>query len=163
MKERAEIPEWEVTIDAEGRVSFAHPKQARAWLKHKHAGEVLVAQFYPHRTKRSDRQNRGGHALFSEWLRHKEGWTLGSLKLYALGQCFGYLEVAHPVTGEVLLFPAKPHTSELSMGEFCELIEWILEHAAEEDGVALVAPDEYRRQREALAKREARKAMREVA
>lgn len=159
----SDVPEWDLAVDAQGRLTFAHPAQAHAYLRGQFKGQHIVGKFYPHRAERSARQNRGGHALFSEWLRHKEGWTLGSLKLYALGQCFGYLEVAHPVTGEVLLFPAKPHTSELSMGEFCELIEWILEHAAEEDGVALVAPDEYRRQREALAKREARKAIREVA
>lgn len=152
----ADVPEWEVSIDAEGRVSFAHPKQARAWLKRQHGGEVLVAQFYPHRAKRSDRQNRAAHALFAEWLRAKEGWTLGALKLYALGGCFGYLEVAHPVTGEVLLFPAKPHSSQLSVGEFCELIEWVLEHAAEEDGVVLIAPDQYRKAKEQEARRLAR-------
>ncbi len=156
----SDIPELDVTLTADGRVSFVHTPQARAYLRRlfQTAGEHIVAQFYEYRAKRSDRQNRAAHALFAEWLRAKEGWTLGALKLYALGQCFGYLEVAHPVTGEVLLFPAEPHTSKLDVGKFCQLIEWILEHAAEEDGVILLAPDEYTRAKAARDKKAARRA-----
>ena len=152
----ADHPEWELLVDDTGRLTFAHPAQARAYLRAKFAGQCIVGQFYEHRSKRSDRQNRAGHALCWEWLRWREGWTLGALKLYALGGCFGYLEVVHPVTGEILLFPAKPHSSELTVEEFCKWIDWILQHAAEEDGVVLVAPDEYRRAREALARKAAR-------
>lgn len=157
MTERADIPEWEVTIDAEGRVAFAHPKNARAWLKRKHAGEVLVAQFYPHRTKRSDKQSRGFHAMVKPWL-HEEsrgGWTIESLKLWVLGEVFGYLEMTHPLTGEVLRFPAEPHTSKLTVGQFCELIERTLELAAD-DGVVLTPPDEWKKLREKEARRLAR-------
>lgn len=157
----ADIPEFDVSLSEDGRVSFVHAPQARAYLRRLRAteGEHLVLQIYPHRAKRSDRQNRAAHALFSEWLlRGKPGWTLGALKLYALGQVFGYLEVAHPVTGEVLLFPAEPHTSKLSVGKFCELIEWILQAAVEEDGVVLLAPDEYTRAKASAAKQAVRKA-----
>ena len=136
-------------IDAEGRVSFGHPKQARAWLKRTHGGEVLVAQFYPHRAKRSDKQSRGFHAMVKPWL-HAErrgGWSIEALKLWVLGEVFGYLEMTHPLTGEVLRFPAELHTSKLTMGQFCELIDRTLELAAEE-GVILVAPDQYREAKE---------------
>ncbi len=159
----ADIPEFSIRVDEQGKVALVHAPQARAYLRRLRAkeGPELVAQFYPHREKRSERQNRAGHALFNEWLKSgetKKGWTLGALKLYALGQCFGYLELVHPVTGEVLLFPAEPHTSGLSMGQFCQLIEWILEHAAEEDGVVLMAPSEYLAAKEKQAKQAARAA-----
>ncbi len=155
----SDIPELDVTLTADGRVSFVHAPQARAYLRRlrQAEGEHLVLQIYPHRAKRSDRQNRAAHALCSEWLRAKQGWTLGALKLYALGQVFGYLEVPHPVTGEVLLFPAEPHTSKLSVGKFCELIDWILQAAAEEDGVVLLAPSEYLKAKESRLKHASRK------
>lgn len=159
MKERADIPEWEVTIDAEGRVAFAHPKQARAWLKHAHAGEVIVAQFYPHGTKRSGKQSRGFHAMVKPWL-HSEsrgGWSIETLKLWVLGEVFGYLEMTHPLTGEVLRFPAEPHTSTLTVGQFCELIDRTLELAADE-GVILTPPDEWKKLRERQAKKAAKAA-----
>lgn len=160
MKERADIPEWEVCIDADGRVSFAHPKQARAWLKHKHAGEVIVAQFYPHRTKRSDRQNRGFHAMIGPWAKD-HGHRIDDLKDDILGAVFGYLESVNLLTGEVKRVLAEPHTSRLTMAQFCRLIDETLELAAG-NGVILQAPDEYRRQREALAKK-AERAARQVA
>lgn len=73
---------------------------------------------------------------------------------------FGYLEMVHPVSEEVIRFPAKPHTSDLKVGEFCELVERTLELAAFE-GVILTAPSEYLRQVKAMARkveREARQA-----
>lgn len=152
MKERADVPEWEVTIDAEGRVAFAHPKQARAWLKRRHAGEVIVAQFYPHDAKRTDPQNRALHALVSAWLAEgpesKGGWTIDGLKLFVLGEVFGRLELAHPVTGEVIYLPNETSTARLSKAKFCKLIEGVLEMAAEQDGIYLEAPDQYRKAKE---------------
>ena len=159
----SDIPELSMRLTAEGRVTFVHAPQARAYLRRLFltAGEYITAQFYEVRAKRSDRQNRAAHALFSEWLVRgttKAGWTLGALKLYALTEVFGHLEVAHPVTGEVLLFPAEPHTSKLDVGKFCRLIEWILEAAAEQDGLMLLSPEEYTRAKRAAEKKAARAA-----
>lgn len=160
MSQRADIPEWEVTIDAEGRVAFAHPKHARAWLKRRHAGHVLVAQFYPHDAKRTDPQNRALHALVSAWLaagpESKGGWSIDGLKLFVLGEVFGRLELAHPVTGEVIYLPAETSTARLSKAKFCTLIEGVLEMAAEQDGIYLDAPDQYRKAKQQEARRLAR-------
>ena len=155
----ADIPEWEILVDDTGRVSFAHPRPAHAYLRAKFAGQCIVAQFYEHRAKRSDRQSRGFHAMVKPWLLAEErrGWSIEALKLWCLGETFGYLELVHPLSGEVLRFPAEMHTSKLSVGQFSDLIERTLELAAEE-GVVLTAPDEYRRAKEAAAKKAARKA-----
>lgn len=155
----ADIPEWEMLIDDTGRVAFAHPRPAHAYLRTKFAGQCIVAQFYEHRAKRSDRQSRGFHAMVTPWLLAEErrGWSIEALKLWCLGETFGYLEMVHPLTGEVLRFPAEMHTSKLTVGQFSELIERTLELAAEE-GVILVAPDEYRRAKEAAARKAAKKA-----
>jgi hypothetical protein len=155
----ADVPEFEVNIDAQGRVKFAHPGQAHAYLR-RFAGTLIAAQFYEFRTKRSDKQSRAFHAMVKPWL-HCEargGWTIEALKLWALGEVFGYVEFVRPTTGEVVRFPAEPHTSKLSMAQFAELIERTLEFAAE-DGVLLTAPDEYRKAKEAAEKRAARKGL----
>lgn len=157
----ADVPEWELLVDEAGRLTFAHPAQARAYLRGKFAGQTIVGQFYEHRQKRSLRQSRGFHAMVKPWLfcEARGGWQIEHLKLWVLGEVFGYLEMVHPVSGEVIRFPAKPHTSDLKVGEFCELVERTLELAAFE-GVILTAPSEYLRQVKAMARkveREARK------
>jgi hypothetical protein len=166
-KGQTDVPEFSMRLTEDGRVSFVHLAQARGYLRRlfQTAGAEIVAQFYEYRQQRSHRQSRGFHAMVKPWLavESRGGWTIEALKLYALGEVFGYLEFTHPVSGEVVRFPAKPHTSKLSVGEFCELIDRTLEIAAEEDGVILTAPDEYRRAKEAAAKKAARAARKEAA
>lgn len=146
----SDVPEFEVNIDADGRVSFAHPRQARAYLRAKFGGQCIVAQFYEHRAKRTNKQNRAAHALLNEWRRADErlrGWEIESLKQWALSKVFGWLEVPDLETGEVIRVLAEPHTSMLSVSQFAEFIEWILETAAS-GGVWLMAPDEYTKAKE---------------
>lgn len=142
----ADIPEFELTVDDRGHVRFAHPAQAHAYLRGKFAGQVIVGQFYPHREKRSDRQNRGFHAMVAPWAK-AEGHRIDDLKDDLLAAVFGTVEVVSLVTGEVKQVLAEPHTSKLTVGQFCELVDRTLEIAAEQ-GVILVAPDEYRRTKE---------------
>lgn len=142
----ADIPEFELAVDERGHVRFAHPAQAHAYLRGKFAGQVIVGQFYPHREKRSDRQNRGFHAMVAPWAK-AEGHRIDDLKDDLLEAVFGTLEVTSLVTGEVRQVLAEPHTSKLTVGQFCELVDRTLEIAAEQ-GVILVAPDEYRRAKE---------------
>ena len=164
-KGQTDVPEFSMRLTEDGRVSFVHLAQARGYLRRlfRQCGEHIVGQFYEFQAQRSGRQNRAYHALCNEWLLHKPGWRIGALKLFGLGEVFGYLEVPHPVTGEVLLFPAETSTAKLSVGKFCQLIEWVLEAAAEKDGVVLQSPDEYRRAKEAAAKKAARAARKEAA
>ncbi len=142
----ADIPEFELTVDERGHVRFAHPAQAHAYLRGKFAGQVIVGQFYPHRDKRSDRQSRGFHAMVSPWAK-AEGHRIDDLKDDLLEAVFGTLDSVSLVTGEVRKVLAEPHTSKLTVGQFSELIDRTLEIAAEQ-GVILVAPDEYRRAKE---------------
>lgn len=146
VKERADIPEFELTVDERGRLKFAHPAQAHAYLRGKFAGQTIVGQFYPHREKRNERQNRGFHAMVAPWAK-AEGHRIDDLKDDLLQAVFGTLETVSLVTGEVRTVLAEPHTSKLTVGQFCELVDRTLEIAAEQ-GVILVAPDEYRRTKE---------------
>ena len=155
----ADIPEFEVHIDDAGRVSFAHAPQARAYLRGKFKGCDIVAQFYEHRTKRSDRANRAFHACITPWA-EKRGWAIEALKQFLLSRAFGWHEFVDPVSGEVVKVLAEPHTSKLSVGQFCLLVDTSLELAAE-DGVILLIGDEYTKAKAAAVKqaeRAARKA-----
>lgn len=147
----ADVPEWELLVDEAGRLTFAHPAQARAYLRGKFAGQTIVGQFYEHRQKRSGRQNRGFHVMVKPWALER-GWPVEALKQFLLGKVFGWLELVDEGSGEVIKVLAEPHTSKLTVGQFCELMDRTLELAAE-DGVILVAPDEFRRARERQARK----------
>lgn len=154
MKAAADHPEWELLVGEDGRLTFAHPAQARAYLRGKYAGQTIVGQFYPHRDKRSGRQNRGFHVMVKPWALER-GWTIEALKQFLLGRVFGWLELVDEASGEVVKVLAEPHTSKLTVGQFCELIDRTLELAAE-DGVILVAPSEYLEQKRKKERRDAR-------
>lgn len=157
----SDVPEWDLSVDEQGRLTFAHPAQAHAYLRGQLKGQHIVGQFYAHRAKRSQRQNKGFHAMVWPWAK-AEGHRIEDLKDDLLGVVFGYLEVTSLVTGEVKQVLAEPHTSTLSVGQFCELIDRTLEIAAEH-GVILFAPDEYRRAKAARDKQAARAAATEAA
>ena len=157
----SDVPEFEVMVDSQGRVSFAHPAQARAYLRGQFAGQVIVAQFYEHRTKRSDRQNRAFHAAITPWAKER-GWEIDALKQFLLKRTFGVHEFVDPVSGEVVEVLAEPHTSKLGVQQFCELVDRTLELAAE-DGVWLVIGDEYLKAKRAADRQAARTGKREAA
>ena len=79
----ADIPEFDVSVGEDGRVSFVHAPQARAYLRRlrQAEGEHLVLQIYPHRAKRSDRQNRAFHACITPWAKER-GWEIDTLKQF---------------------------------------------------------------------------------
>lgn len=142
------------TCDAEGRIHLDFPLQQRAYCKRHLAGTVIDVQVREQRSTRSDRQNRALWALLQEWARPK-GWTPDELKDSMLGIAFGTVERVMPITGEIRHVPAKPRSSKLNVTDFCHLIEEVLRVAAE-DGVWLMAPDEYRKSKEAAARKAAK-------
>ena len=140
--------------DDEGNVHLDFPHQQRAWCRSRLAGQCIEVEIRPQASKRSDRQNRALHALLNAWAKDS-GNDSEDLKRVMLGISFGYVERAMPVTGEVQNVLAKPHSSGLTVHEFCHLIEEVLRVAAE-NGTWLEAPDEYRRAKEAAARKAAK-------
>lgn len=155
MSGKADIPEFEVNVDAHGRVTFAHAGQAHAYLR-RFKGQLIAAKFYEFREQRSHRQNAGFHAMIAPWAK-AEGHRIDDLKDDLLREIFGTLEQVSLVTGEVRQVLAEPHTSKLTVGQFAELIDRTLEIAAEQ-GHILIAPDEWKRAQKALARKAERDA-----
>jgi hypothetical protein len=146
----------------DGRIVWDFPAQVAAYRKRLYAnGErAITGQFYPMRSRRSDRQNRALHALLSPWARER-GWTVDDLKDTMLGLAFGHVERVRPITGEVVKVLAEPHTSHLDVTKFCHLIEEVLRVAAEDD-YWLDSPEEYRKAKEQAEKKAAQAALKKA-
>jgi hypothetical protein len=155
-------------LTAIGDLSFEFEAQQRAYcLRTYGAGACLDVDIREHREKRTDRQNKALWALLDEWCRKADqGWRPDELKDVMLGRVFGTIERVQPLTGAIVLVNAEPHSSKLGVSKFCLLIEGILETAAmSEPSVYLMAPDEYRKAKEAAQKeieRQKRKQERDV-
>lgn len=146
------IPHYAV-VNSDGDLEFDFPAQQRAFCKRLGVGRCVDVEIREHRAKRSDRQNRAMWALLHEWCdKADQGWRPDDLKDAVMGVVFGTVEVTQPLTGEIVKVPAKARTSQLNVTEFIKVIDAILELAAEHDGICLLAPDEYRRAKEAAAK-----------
>lgn len=144
----------------DGRVEWDFPAQVVAWRRKLAGGTrtAISATFYEFRSKRSDRQNRALWALLTAWCEAaKQGWRPDDLKDAVMAHVFGTIEVTNPITGEIGKALAKPHTSTLTISEFCTVIEAILELAATTPPeVFLDSPDEYRKAKERERKKAAK-------
>jgi hypothetical protein len=149
--------EFHGRLTANGQVVWDHPEVVAAYRKRLFASTdgFVTGQFYPFRSRRSDRQNRALHALLTPWARER-GWSLDDLKDTMLGIAFGHVERVMPVTGEIVKVLAEPHSSHLDVTKFCHLIEEVLRVAAEDD-YWLESPEEYKRAKEQARKQAAKK------
>ncbi len=139
----------------DGAIAYELPARVRRLhVRHRFAAKSVEVEIREFQEKRTERQNRGFHAMVTPWARER-GWAIEALKQFLLKQVFGVLEFVHPVTGEVHEVLAQPHSSKLTVAQFSELMERTLELAAE-DGMWLQAPDEYRRARDAAEKKAAK-------
>lgn len=144
--------------DDSGHFSFDHEAQYRAFMRKQMAGKEVEVEIREKGRKRTDKQNKALHAMLGPWC--EEGHYMDDLKRDVLRQVFGTREVTNAITGDVQLELAQPHTSRLTVREFCFLMEQACVIAAE-CGVILQLPDEYKAMKAEAAKqvlREARKA-----
>ncbi len=144
------------TCGEDGAIHLDFPHQQRAYCKRRFAGKCIEVEIREQHTRRSDRQNRALWALLHPWARER-GWQTDELKDVMLGIAFGHIEQLMPLTGEIRQVLAKPRSSRLNVTDFCHLIEEVLRVAAEDD-YWLEAPDEYRKAKEAAAKKARKKA-----
>ena len=144
--------EFHGRLTPQGGVVWDFPMQVAAYRKRLFASTDghVTGQFYPLRSRRSDRQNRALHAMLTPWARER-GWTVDNLKAVMLGIAFGHIETVMPITGEVVKVLAEPHTSHLDVTQFCHLVEEVLRVSAEDD-FWIESPEEYRKAKEKAEK-----------
>lgn len=148
---RADQGLFVATVDDDGRVRFDFPAQLRAFCKRRLAGQCVDVLVAPQGLLKTRLQESGFHAMITPWAR-QEGHRIDDLKRDVLRAVFGEIEHTNPITGEITMVLAEPHTSTLSRAKYSELIERTLEIAAE-CGVILEAPHEFRERREREARR----------
>lgn len=140
-------------VDEDGKIHLDYPAQQKAYCKRKLAGQCVDVIVTGQGDLKSRLQEKGFHAMLKPWV--EEGHRIDDLKRFLLVEIFGTQEVTNPLTGEVSLEPAEPHTSKLSRRQYSELIERTLEIAAEHD-VLLEAPSEYTARKEKERKQAAK-------
>ena len=111
-------------------------RQVAAFLAKLPDGDIVI-DLAEKSQRRSGAQNDGFHAMIVPWA-HSEGHDVDDLKRDLLGTVFGWRD--SPL-GEQRI-PLKPHTSDLTVEEFSELVERTAIIAAGL-GVQLVLPSEY--------------------
>jgi len=143
-------------IDSNGDIQFEFPVAQRAFCKRVLSGQCVDVTIALQGLVKSRLQEKGFHAMITPWAK-EEGHRIDDLKRDILREVFGEQEHTNPITGEITMVLREPHTSKLSRAKYSELIERTLEVAAS-CGFVLVAPDEYRRSKEAAQKKARRAA-----
>jgi hypothetical protein len=136
----------------DGRSTLDAPSLWREFVKQLAGadGNEFTITAHRRRKRRSLKQNAWLHAFLQQLAEHW-GYTVEELKTVGLSEVFG----THVVMGVVM--PIKPHTSELSTSEMCDLCEWFIQKAAEDD-VLVLYPDEFKREKRKREKKAARAA-----
>lgn len=158
---KSDVPIFLVWAKPDGNFKADFPDPLRSWVKSL-AGETgaeAELQITLAGQNATERQKRGFHAMVKPWA-DKRGDPIDYLKQWILAELFGTHTYKVPGTDTFITVLAEPHTSQLTRRQYCDLIEGAMRLAAERDGIYLIAPDEYRKAKEAAAKqaeREARK------
>jgi hypothetical protein len=116
------------------------PNVYRAYLRRFPADTELEVELRRRSSKRTLRQNNAFWALITPWA-HELGVDPDDLKRDLLGLTFGMKEIVSGITGEVRQVPVQPHSSHLSVADFCTLIDRTMELAAGA-GYVMEAPAE---------------------
>lgn len=100
-----------------GLLVLDRPKDYARYVRSFHGRfvEIIVRK---QRTKRSLDQNALIHVIASGLADHC-GNSLGEMKLYLMGECWGW----QTVRGHEM--PVKPHTSDMTVEEATQFIDWL--------------------------------------
>lgn len=125
-------------ISADGVFSLEHAEQnlRREYFKTL-AGkdvEIIVRKV---RTKRSIDQNKYLHAVPFPILALHLGDSIEGVKFDLMGEKWGWTTTKH---GNHI--PVKPHTSEMTVEECTEFIDWLIPWAMTKHGVTIPLPNE---------------------
>lgn len=120
------------------RIVFADP-EAYAAFRRKLAGKPVEVILRKPKSKRTIDQNKYAHKWPFRLLADYFGCSIEEAKLDILGEKFGWSE-GGPLSGKPL--PIKTSTSDLTVEEFSDLIDWMPAWAAQNFGVVIPLPNE---------------------
>jgi hypothetical protein len=92
--------------------------------------------------KRTSKQNAYLHAEPFPKLAKAWGESVERVKLICMGQFWGFEPTR--VKGIQMFLPVKSHTSDMTVAETATFIDWLIPWAAEEHGVEIHTPDEWK-------------------
>lgn len=92
--------------------------------------------------KRTGRQNRYWHAEPFLKLAEAMGESVDRVKLLTMGEFWGWEN--RSIGGRVVTLPVKAHTSDMTVKEGTVFLDWLIPWAAEEYGVEIHTPDEWK-------------------
>lgn len=100
------------------------------------AGQRVEIVVRKQRSQRSLDQNAYIHAVPVAILAEHCGYSVPEMKLVLMGECWGWKTVAgHEI-------PVKPHTSDMTVEEARQFIDWVIPWAMEHFDVAIPLPNE---------------------
>ncbi len=122
--------------DDEANLAMSDPGAFQAYLR-RFVGKDVSVTVRKWQDKRSLDQNAYWWAVPVKILAAECGYTASQMHYALLGECFGYFTGP---TGKPV--PVKPSSSELTVGDFSKLIEWVLAFGPTELGIMIPAPDD---------------------
>ena len=156
----SDVPVFYAFVSEDGVLTMDHRVQFKAYYRRKFKGCEVAITIEDKAIAKTRLQEKGFHSCLKPWV--AEGHRIDDLKHFLLKEIFGTRESVNPITGEVVIVLAEPHTSKLSKAQYSELIERTLEIAAG-CGVILEAPSEYKARKKAEQQRATRAGRKKIA
>lgn len=130
-------------VDARGRLDPDVREQVADYLR-TFAGmkvSIAVGAFRPdhQKRKRSLDQNAYLHAEPFPKLAKAWGESIARTKLICMGEFWGW----EPCKATKCFLPVKAHTSDMTVEECSQFIDWLIPWAVEEHGVEITLPNEW--------------------
>ena len=130
------VPKFEGVVNERGQLFLDARKDMDRWLRTL-AGKVVEVVIRKKPSRRTVNQNAYLHAVPLPLLAEHFGMTIAEVKYSLMGEKWGWKK--DPISGREV--PVKPSTSEMTVDECTEFIEWLLDWAPAEHGVSIPAPD----------------------
>jgi hypothetical protein len=125
--------------EGDGRIKFDDPPRLAAVLR-KLAGKRVEVVIRKPKSKRSLDMNAYLHSATGPFqlLAEHFGEDMAGIKFALMGECFGW--VHSKAAGREV--PIKGHTSEMTIEESKQFVDWVIPWAAREHGVSIPLPSE---------------------
>lgn len=140
MASKRSIPIFHGRIGEDGKFELAETERdLRRTYFQTLAGQSVEITVRKERTNRSIDQNAYLHAVPFPLLAEELGYeSIEDLKLALMGECWGYHR--DKVSGKD--FPIKPHTSDMSVDECSQFIEWLVTWSQTKFNIRVPLPNE---------------------